>query len=592
MNAPSSSVPGYPDPDTLGDLQLLLQLGSAIPNNPMDPSNPAVQAALGASGVGVNVGLARPVIVDTDWFTDLDDVFALRVVTWAARRNLINLRGVNFSVTSTSSQAAIMGLLAYDGLAGVPVSTGPYTAFSPTGTNSYNAAMVAATTSPAVPSTLDALSMYRTLLARSIVPVDIISTGTLSNLQELLQSPADSISPLTGLQLVTAKVGTLWMTGGAWPSGSEYNLITNPSAASYVFANWPGKIVMNGSGPMQNVPSGAGAVGNLPAADPVSVAAAAYAGGTGGRPSWDPATAYIAIWGSLTSAGFTGTTGTATVNASTGANTFAAGAGKHTYVTSALPDRAYQAWLESVIDPALQPAALAVAAEMVFAGKYQSGVTDYGNLIAWYEAADAGVADTANVAYLPDRMGNYPLIQPTSGNQPVYAASKVGKNAIAFGGSKALYSANKVPLPQQVTIYVQFEVDALPGATATLIDNGWGNSYGRTGKAQLLANGKLQWAGFSGATVTTAQTSTSASTATWTIASIVRNLTGYTVALAGAGAVTTSATGSNRVNAPILIGATKSDGSQESFTGWVSRVRIYNGAHTSAQQTAVLAEMA
>ena len=55
MNAPSSSVPGYPDPDTLGDLQLLLQLGSAIPNNPMNPSNPAVQNALGASGVGVDM---------------------------------------------------------------------------------------------------------------------------------------------------------------------------------------------------------------------------------------------------------------------------------------------------------------------------------------------------------------------------------------------------------------------------------------------------------------------------------------------------------------------------------------------------------
>lgn len=37
-SAPSSAVPGYPDPDTLGDLQLLQQLGSAIPQNPMDPT--------------------------------------------------------------------------------------------------------------------------------------------------------------------------------------------------------------------------------------------------------------------------------------------------------------------------------------------------------------------------------------------------------------------------------------------------------------------------------------------------------------------------------------------------------------------------
>jgi hypothetical protein len=63
---------------------------------------------------------------------------------------------------------------------------------------------------------------------------------------DLLQSPADGISPLTGMQLVTKKVKRLVSMGGKHvmnDNASEFNYDGNPPATMYVYANWPTDIV-------------------------------------------------------------------------------------------------------------------------------------------------------------------------------------------------------------------------------------------------------------------------------------------------------------------------------------------------------------
>ncbi len=56
MTAPSSDVPGYPDPDTTGDLQVLRAFGARVPNNPI--------LALSASGVGAVLRKIKATIIE------------------------------------------------------------------------------------------------------------------------------------------------------------------------------------------------------------------------------------------------------------------------------------------------------------------------------------------------------------------------------------------------------------------------------------------------------------------------------------------------------------------------------------------------
>ena len=49
--------------------------------------------------------------------------------------------------------------------------------------------------------------------------VEIITIGFLNSIYEVLISPADGISSMTGLELVTAKVSKMWSMGGDWATG-------------------------------------------------------------------------------------------------------------------------------------------------------------------------------------------------------------------------------------------------------------------------------------------------------------------------------------------------------------------------------------
>ncbi len=93
-----------------------------------------------------------------------------------------------------------------------------------------------------------AVDVYRRALAsQPDNAVVIASAGYLGNLADLLKSPADAISPLSGRDLVARKVRTLVAMGGGYPSRSgENNLAGDPAAAQYVSANWPTKLVWSG----------------------------------------------------------------------------------------------------------------------------------------------------------------------------------------------------------------------------------------------------------------------------------------------------------------------------------------------------------
>src|SRR5260370_24858387 len=74
------------------------------------------------------------------------------------------------------------------------------------------------------------LTTYRTQLAAAPnASLTVIETGFATCLIQLLQSPADSISSLTGAQLAQQKVSTLVIMGRRYPSGTQPNFGHDPA---------------------------------------------------------------------------------------------------------------------------------------------------------------------------------------------------------------------------------------------------------------------------------------------------------------------------------------------------------------------------
>lgn len=96
-----------------------------------------------------------------------------------------------------------------------------------------------------------AVRMYRKILsAQPDNSVTIVTVGWLNNLRDLLLSEPDSISKLSGRELVASKVKELSAMGGAFPNGWEYNFsfAGMHRTTEYVLEHWPSDvpIVMSG----------------------------------------------------------------------------------------------------------------------------------------------------------------------------------------------------------------------------------------------------------------------------------------------------------------------------------------------------------
>jgi hypothetical protein len=178
------------------------------------------------------------------------------------------------------------------------------------------------------------VTIYRTTLAAAPDhSVKIASTGFLTCIDALMQSPADGISSLAGPQLIQAKVIELDVMGGSYPSGSEFNLTQDSVSSSYVSANWTSE---NGYPPIyfSGFNSGAASVSTgIPSSYPTTDPSAFVGSLTSfARPSWDALTLYQAIYG-YSGLSAVSADGTNTVN-STGVNTFSTStASGHFYLT-------------------------------------------------------------------------------------------------------------------------------------------------------------------------------------------------------------------------------------------------------------------
>ncbi|HVZ55957.1 MAG TPA: nucleoside hydrolase [Chitinophagaceae bacterium] len=93
----------------------------------------------------------------------------------------------------------------------------------------------------------DAVQVYRRVLAaQPDRSVTIVTTGFLTNLDNLLASPPDSLCPLDGLDLVRRKVMRLVCMGGRFPEGKEFNLEKDAEASRAVLGRWPTPVIFSG----------------------------------------------------------------------------------------------------------------------------------------------------------------------------------------------------------------------------------------------------------------------------------------------------------------------------------------------------------
>lgn len=89
--------------------------------------------------------------------------------------------------------------------------------------------------------------LRRSLAAQPDASVVMVQVGFFTNFARLLESSADSASPLSGAELVKRKVKLLVLMAGQFPSGKpEYNVKIDIPAARTVLTKWPGPIVTSG----------------------------------------------------------------------------------------------------------------------------------------------------------------------------------------------------------------------------------------------------------------------------------------------------------------------------------------------------------
>lgn len=295
-----------------------------------------------------------PLIIDTDMFSSADDVGALAVAFGLQLRGEADVIGIALDTrtsrpaVATNSWRCAAAIAQFYGDPTVPIGTHLPNNGSEVNTIDWirPCAQRAASSTP-TPS--DALSMYRrALVAQPDASVVIASVGYTQNLRDLLDSPADAISPLAGRDLIARKVRNLVIMGGGFPnSAGENNLVGDPVAARRVASGWPGRIVWSGYEVGDAVQTGATISSVHPANSPVRIAYEAYVGPRKWIDSYDLTAVYHAVRPADPVYGLVGP-GTNVVS-NTGANTFSAGVGNQYYLT--VPnDLTAEAKIEELLD--------------------------------------------------------------------------------------------------------------------------------------------------------------------------------------------------------------------------------------------------
>lgn len=192
----------------------------------------------------------RTVLLDTDIGPDCDDVGALAVLIYYAKQYGFPIGGICNCTSNKAGNGVIDAICRRCGIDTPPLGQWHGKDFMDQIEHcKYNTAVAEAHSEAYRNGTLqvdDEVTYYRKRLAAAKDgEVMVISIGMFNNLAALLESPADDISPLTGMELIKTKVYALVSMAAILPQGRECNVICDYKAAEKVFNHWPTTIYLS-----------------------------------------------------------------------------------------------------------------------------------------------------------------------------------------------------------------------------------------------------------------------------------------------------------------------------------------------------------
>ena len=302
---------------------------------------------LNCSAITFGQSSATPLIFDTDIGNDCDDVLAMGVIHALQSRGHCRLIAVTITKDHDQCAALTDAINTFYGRGDIPIGvcrsgvtpqqsrfTGMVTD-QDNGRDRYPHNLRSGKDAP------DAVAVLRkALAAEADGSVVIAQVGFSNNLANLLKSPSDDISPLSGLELAQQKVKLLSVMAGAFTAINgtehlEYNVVEDIASAKILAAKWPTQIVYSGFEIGLAVPYPASSIEqdyNYVPHHPLKVAYMLYEPPPHNRPTWDLTSVLYAV---LPDRGFFGLSapGTVTVD-DRGATTHAITAnGLHRYLT-------------------------------------------------------------------------------------------------------------------------------------------------------------------------------------------------------------------------------------------------------------------
>jgi len=285
----------------------------------------------------------RNVIIGTDWWTDCDDVAAIRIACVMAKKGVWSLRGVVLNACMEYSAPSLDGFLRHEGLIlsiGIDPEANDFGGRPP-----YQERM-ARNCSPALRNEdcESGVRLYRRLLSESPDgTAEFIEIGYMQVLYALLTSPPDDLSPLSGGELAGKKLRRVWMMAGNWKNdgkGRENNFCRNrrtSRAASKLPELLPCPLTLLGYEIGESVMTRPFPDFN----DPLWLAFKDH-GSEKGRCSWDPMLMLLAAEGPE-KAGYSSVRGRVSVDPESGENSFCRDPdGRHEYVIKTMPDCLYE----------------------------------------------------------------------------------------------------------------------------------------------------------------------------------------------------------------------------------------------------------
>lgn len=205
-----------------------------------------------------HAGEPIPFIFDTDIGNDVDDVLALGMIHALQTRGACELLAVTITKDHDQCAAFVDAVNTFYGRGEVPIGVcrsgvttqqSKFTVLAAEKTGSTDRYPHDLRSGKQAPGAVAVLR--QALASQDDVSVVIAQVGFSTNLADLLKSPGDEISPLTGGELVKKKVRLLSVMAGAFApikgkNHYEYNVVKDIAAAQALAKNWPTTIVYSG----------------------------------------------------------------------------------------------------------------------------------------------------------------------------------------------------------------------------------------------------------------------------------------------------------------------------------------------------------